>query len=331
MEIDKTVFSKKLRELMEDRHVSKYKLANTLGCSQSSVANWLKGATKPANGYVYAIVDYFGVNLWELIGSKPSESSKNQSRMDASTNISSLSDSDFLVRYKKLPSSTQFHIDNLVDLSAQHPDRAPAILEDAVLAFGDSNWTAENEKSPGLSTEAWQIASDYEDMDRWGQKAVRTLTDNELARVRDEDDRRDNVVQMRPAVKDVPLLGTSFAAGPGEIDTGNAWTTYTIPESSPADFAIRVNGDSMEPWLPDGSIALCKRENPRDGDVAALLLDGDFLCKQVCQDITGTLHLFSLNRARKNMDRHISRDDIDRQLVCFGTVLLDTVPALPID
>lgn len=331
MEIDKTVFSKKLRELMEDRHVSKYKLANTLGCSQSSVANWLKGATKPANGYVYAIVDYFGVNLWELIGSKPSESSKNQSRMDASTNISRLSDSDFLVRYKKLPSSTQFHIDNLVDLSAQHPDRAPVILEDAVLAFGDSNWTAENEKSPGLSTEAWKIASDYEDMDRWGQKAVRSLTDTELARVRDEDDRMDNVVQMRPAVKDVPLLGTSFAAGPGEIDTGNAWTTYTIPESSPADFAIRVNGDSMEPWLPDGSIALCKRENPRDGDVAALLLDGDFLCKQVCQDITGTLHLFSLNRARKNMDRHISRDDIDRQLVCFGTVLLDTVPALPID
>lgn len=331
MEIDKTVFSKKLRELMEYRHVSKYKLANTLGCSQSSVANWLKGATKPANGYVYAIVDYFGVNLWELIGSKPSESAKNQSRSDASSNISRLSDTDFLVRYKKLPSSTQFHIDNLVDLSAQHPDRAPVILEDAVLAFGDSNWTAENEKRPGLSTEAWQIASDYEDMDRWGQKAVRTLTDTELARVRDEDDRRDNVVQMRPAVKDVPLLGTSFAAGPGEIDTGNAWTTYTIPESSPADFAIRVNGDSMEPWLPDGSIALCKRENPRDGDVAAMLLDGDFLCKQVCQDITGTLHLFSLNRARKNLDRHIPRDDIDRQLVCFGTVLLDTVPALPID
>ena len=43
------------------------------------------------------------------------------------------------------------------------------------------------------------------------------------------------------------------------------------------------------------------------------------------------LHLFSLNRARKSMDRHIPRDDIDRQLICFGTVLLDKVPALPID
>lgn len=331
MEIDKNVFSAKLRELMEDSHVSKYKLANALGCSQSSVANWLAGATKPANGYVYAIVDYFGVNLWELIGAQPSESAKNQNRRDTIAQVSGLSDSDFLIRYKKLPSSTQFHIENLVDLSAQHPDRAPSILENAVYAFGDTNWTAVNEKSPGLSTEAWQMASDYEDMDRWGQKAVRSLVDTELARVREEDEAPDNIVQMRPAVKDVPLLGTSFAAGAGEIDTGNAWTTYTIPESSPADFAIRVNGDSMEPWLPDGSIALCKRENPRDGDVGAFLIDGDFLCKQVCQDISGMLHLFSLNRARKSMDRHIPRDDIDRQLICFGTVLLDKVPALPID
>lgn len=306
--------------LCELRGIKGGKMCVDLGISKSLLSDLKAGRKKSIHmDTAEKIANYLDVPVGALLN----ETSASQ--------VGKLAGYDLMLRFDQLPSTERFQIENLIDLAAQHPDRAPAILEDAVLAFGDTNWTSENEKSPGLSTEAWQMASDYEDMDKWGQKAVRNLADNELARVREEDETPDNIVQMRPAVKDVPLLGTSFAAGAGEIDTGNAWTTYTVPESSPADFAIRVNGDSMEPWLPDGSVALCKRENPRDGDVAALLVDGDFVVKQVCQDISGMLHLFSLNRARKNMDRHIPRDDIDRQIICFGTVLLNDVPALPID
>lgn len=334
MKFDKLVFSRNLKELMDTNQVSNYALAKAIGCAQSSVSNWLEGKTKPGAGYVNAMVAFFGVNLWELIGVPEDNSSQKKQNISKGEK---LADSDFMLRYKRLPLNERFQIDNLVDLSAQHPDRAPTILGDAVLAFGDTNWTPKNEKSPGLSTEAAQLATDYDDMDKWGRKAVRDLASNELSRVQDhtEDDenmqRTGRITRLQPAVKDIPLLGTSFAAGTGEIETGNTWSLFTVPDSSPADFAIRIAGDSMEPYLEDGSIALCTRDNPRDGDVAAFLIDGDFICKQVCQDITGALHLFSLNRDRKDADRHIPRDGIERQIICFGTVLMDKTPPLPLD
>ena len=186
--------------------------------------------------------------------------------------------------------------------------------------------TPEDEKSPGLSTEAMQVARDYDGLAKPGQRLVRVVID-ELKK----EATPDSIVELKPATRIIRLLGSSFAAGTGEPDFGNAWTDYEVPADSPAEFAIRINGDSMEPYLPDGSIALCRIENPRDGDVAALLIDGEFLCKQVCIDLAGTLHLFSLNRDRRDMDRHIPRDDIDRQIKCFGTVIMkDRIP-LPLD
>ena len=186
--------------------------------------------------------------------------------------------------------------------------------------------TSKNEKSPGLSTEAMKVAKDYDGLAKPGQRLVRVVID-ELKK----EEVPDNIVELRPANKVIRLLGSSFAAGAGEPDFGNVWTDYEVPADSPAEFAIRINGDSMEPYLPDGSIALCRMDTPRDGDVAALLIDGEFLCKQVCIDFAGTLHLFSLNRERKNLDRHIPRDDIDRQIKCFGTVIMKQRVPLPID
>ncbi len=331
MKIDKTVFSKKLQELMDANQVSNYALAKVLGCSQSSIANWLEGKTKPGAGYVNLLVDFFGVNLWELIGMPDGNTSQRKSPI---SKAEQLTDAELRTKMRNLPAYAKFQITNIVDLAGEHPDRAKSVLDNAVNAFGDSNWAPDNEKSPGLSTEAAQLASDYDDMDKWGKKAVRSIADTELSRIMDVDELdqdEDEIIQFRPRVKQIPQLGTSFAAGAGEVDTGNAWSMYTVPEDSPADFAIRITGDSMEPYLEDGSIALCVRRNPKDTEVGAFLIDGDFICKQMCIDYNGMLHLFSLNRDRKNLDRHIPRDDIDRQIMCFGTVLMDKVPSLPID
>lgn len=127
--------------------------------------------------------------------------------------------------------------------------------------------------------------------------------------------------------KIIPLLGGSFAAGKGEPDFGNPWEDYEIPVDTKADFAIRINGDSMEPYLPDGSIALCKKANPKDGDVCALLVDGQFLVKQVCEDFMGNLYLFSLNRNRSDADMTI-RHNSGQAVSCFGVVIMEPV-ALP--
>ena len=65
--------------------------------------------------------------------------------------------------------------------------------------------------------------------------------------------------------------------------------------------------------------------SPKNGEVAALLLDGEFLCKQVCQDMVGNLYLFALNRARKDADTTVYHD-AERSLTCFGTILMERVP-----
>lgn len=46
------------------------------------------------------------------------------------------------------------------------------------------------------------------------------------------------------------------------------------------DFAIRICGDSMSPWYPDGTIVLVRHQKPQDGDmVVAVLADGEVVIK----------------------------------------------------
>lgn len=200
-----------------------------------------------------------------------------------------------------------------------------SVARDIARALGVSlgELLEENEITSALSDEALGLARDYEALDGHGRRVVRSVTAEEKRRMKAE------AAAAAPASKVIPLFGAAFAAGFGEPDFGNAWEDYSVPADSPADFAIRINGDSMEPYLPDGSIALGVKRAPLDGEVAALLLDGEFLCKQVCQDLQGDLHLFALNRARKSTDQNIRHNE-DRRIECFGTILMERV-ALPND
>ena len=135
------------------------------------------------------------------------------------------------------------------------------------------------------------------------------------------------VVQM----KDILLLSNSFAAGPADPGSQlDQMERYSVPVDSRADFAIRISGDSMEPWLPDGSVALCRAEMPGLGQIAAVMLDGEFLCKQFVHDNFGNVYLFSLNRKRCELDASVMASG-DRDLKIFGTVMVnDRLPAIPV-
>lgn len=182
----------------------------------------------------------------------------------------------------------------------------------------------ETKKAPGMTPEAEKIAHRYDALDDHGQRVVEIVMEEETQRLHRAGQ------QEKRQTKIIPLLGASFAAGFGEPDFGNPWEDYEVPAGSPADFAVRITGDSMEPHLKDGSIALGRRETPRDGDVAALLVDGDFLVKQVCEDPYGNVYLFSLNRARADADRTLWASDADaHSLTCFGTIIMDRRIPLP--
>ena len=137
--------------------------------------------------------------------------------------------------------------------------------------------------------------------------------------------------EPRPARKApariIPLLGQSFAAGAPEVPGDLLFRDYETTDPR-AEFAIHVNGDSMEPYLHDGTVALGVKRFPRDGEVGAFFLDGGFLVKQFCSDMAGNVYLFALNRSRADADDTVWHDS-GRDLRCVGTILMSRRIPLP--
>lgn len=107
------------------------------------------------------------------------------------------------------------------------------------------------------------------------------------------------------------------------------WEDYPAPEGSEADFALRVEGDELEPYVKRGGIALIKRGGPiRDGDVGLFFVRGEVVLRQYCEDWAGNVYLFSVNRRRSGLD--IRLPAVDKEPVCsFGRVLLGAEVPLP--
>lgn len=168
----------------------------------------------------------------------------------------------------------------------------------------------------------WQLVSRFRRLDRQGKDLVNMVIDHELGRLEAIDDASDET-------KIIPLYSTPAAAGYASPAFGDDYKDYEVPKNSSADFAVRIDGDSMEPYIKDGSIALCKRGAIiRDGDVGLFFVDGDMKCKQYCQDYAGNVYLFSANRDRADADIEIKASS-GVTLMCFGKVLTEKQIPLP--
>ena len=165
----------------------------------------------------------------------------------------------------------------------------------------------------------------YRALDEHGKKMVDFALDEETARMQAESARDE-----KPARKVIPLFDNPAAAGTGSPSFSDGDTNYEVDAESPADFAFKVQGDSMEPYLPDGSIALAVRGQIDNGDVGVFVLDGEMFCKQFCMDHLGNIYLFSLNRARRDADQTIWHDS-NRGLYYVGKVLTGKRLPLPND
>ena len=131
--------------------------------------------------------------------------------------------------------------------------------------------------------------------------------------------------------KIIPLYMTPAAAGYASPALGDDYEDYEVAADSEADFAVRIAGDSMEPYIHDDSIVLVKRgATIFDGDIGLFFVDGDMKCKQYCQDYLGNVYLFSLNRARRDADVTIPASS-GITICCFGKVLLKGKIPLPQD
>ena len=188
----------------------------------------------------------------------------------------------------------------------------------------------DNKKASLWSSEAMQLARDYDGLDVWGRRAVRHTADLEMARVQEQDAKWADDEPIDPG-KILPLFRSPAAAGYASPIMGEDYDDYELRPGDPpgAAFAVRVSGDSMEPAFSDGDIAFCDRAPMQDGDIGVFYLGGDMFIKQYHYDpATKMTYLFSLNRKRADADKLVTVSMQDR-FACMGHVIVPRRYPLP--
>ncbi len=190
---------------------------------------------------------------------------------------------------------------------------------------------AKNDAS-SLAEEAMKLVKAYDKLDRAGRRAVKVTIADQRARMEEERkaarSRETEGGEADGPVRVIPLYYTPAAAGYASPAFGDDFEYVEVGGEIPAyaDFAVKIDGDSMEPYIRDGGIVSVNRDPLSDGDVGIFYCDGDMLCKQYLRGRDGTVHLLSLNRDRADADRHIPPES-GVSLVCYGRVILPRRPA----
>ena len=218
--------------------------------------------------------------------------------------------------------------------SGKHDPKSELLLQIAELCGVTVDYLLgrdEEDARTGLanfSREALALAERYDGLDDFGRQLLDSVAEHEARRISEQSgEAAPRLIQQPRAMKTIPLFAASFAAGPGEPDFGNMFEQYQVPEEERADFAIRVHGDSMEPWLHDGQIALGRHGVPSDGDVAAVWVDGNYYVKQWSRDNYRNLYLRSLNRERADLDRTVWASG-ENDVRCIGIINLPERPPM---
>lgn len=161
------------------------------------------------------------------------------------------------------------------------------------------------------------IVQKYNALDKHGKTVVDFVLEAEYQRCA-----KTKEVKEKSRTKVIPLF--SAAAGPGEPPSQDGFEDYEVDEDSPARFAVKISGDSMEPELHDGDIVLCRRKRPEIGELAVMMVNGAIYVKQYITDGIN-IYLRSINRKRKDLDVDIWSSGNDT-VVGYGTVIHKKIP-----
>ena len=167
-----------------------------------------------------------------------------------------------------------------------------------------------------------RLVEQYRALPQAARQTVRAVMDG-FAQVQQEQAREIPAREKRM----IPLYASPAAAGFAAPVFMEDYELIEVADEVPpaADMAVRIQGDSMEPYIADGSVVYVNRDPLQSGDVGIFCVDGEMLCKQYHRDALGIVYLFSLNRKRADLDVVFSAGS-GRSLTCFGRVLIHALP-----
>ncbi len=174
------------------------------------------------------------------------------------------------------------------------------------------------------SKEERALLEKYRSLGLTGRQTVQQLLDGLSAWQTEMQGEREMEPEQR---RMIPLYCSPAAAGYAAPAFGDDYELIPVTGEVPqgAELAVRIQGDSMEPLIADGSSAYVNHDPLQNGDVGIFCVDGEMLCKQYYRDPLGMVYLFSLNRRRADADVVLTLDG-GRTLTCFGRVMVRTQP-----
>lgn len=158
----------------------------------------------------------------------------------------------------------------------------------------------------------------YRELDSHGKSVVSSVCDLEYDRITEYNKNKE--ITPIKAVKYIPEFLYPAAAGYAAPVSGSDFELIPVAEDVPdgADYAVRIDGDSMEPTINNQSVVYVRKsETIPEGKVGIFSLDGEIYCKRyfVSSDCV------RLKSDNKFYDDIIIRPDGNQTLCCLGVVL----------
>lgn len=163
------------------------------------------------------------------------------------------------------------------------------------------------------SPEERTLVEKYRALSPAGRQTIHTLLDA-LCRMQGE-----------PA-RTIPLYRSPAAAGAAAPVPGLDYELLTVTGDVPpaAELAVRMEGDSMAPYIPSGSVIYIHHAPLANGDVGLFCIGGAMLVRQYTLGEGGTVRLLPLNRTAGEV-LTFPTGGVSGP-TCFGRALLRTLP-----
>ena len=195
---------------------------------------------------------------------------------------------------------------------------------DFLLGISNNNTTL----VPVSKSEA-TLLSNYRELDYYGRKTVNSVCRIEAERIKNTTECRqelnDNIVYIKK-------FTAPSAAGYAAPIEGDEYELIPMDGSIPssANFAVKIQGNSMAPYINDGDIVYVKKTDDKlnIGDVGIFCIDGCTYCKIFYEDSERNITLVSANPEMRESNVYISCDS-GSSIVCFGKVILQNKIPFP--
>ena len=163
------------------------------------------------------------------------------------------------------------------------------------------------------SPEERTLVEKYRALSPAGRQTIHTLLDA-LCRMQGE-----------PACT-IPLYRSPAAAGAAAPVPGLDYELLTVTGDVPpaAELAVRMEGDSMAPYIPSGSVIYIHHAPLANGDVGLFCIGGAMLVRQYTRGEGGAVRLLPLNRTAGEV-LTFPTGGVSGP-TCFGRALLRTLP-----